>query len=596
MKMAVSLKNRIKWLADQISVRRVWMDCFFLLVLIVFPMRKVYLGVDLWDQGYNYANFFYPGLDHMDSMWYFATWISTEVGHLLTFLPFSDRLLFMNIYTSLVVSILAAGGYLFSVKYLKLPPVIAFLAEVTACNMCWAPTAILYNYLTFLFFMFSVMALYKGLTEGRKGFLVLAGILLGLNVGVRFSNLSEVGLILAVWIYAACSRKTFQETVSDTLWCALGYALSAGLFFLLMSVLYTPMGYLEGVGRLFAMTDTAKEYSSSSMLVGLFKEFYRLGYWIKRFLLVLIPATVVCAILPGRFRIIKNGITTAAVFLLFLWLKKKNFTWPDFRSYEYIYDPCVVFFFLALIMALTVLIYKEVTAQDRLIAALTILMIYLTTLGGNNVVFYCINNLFLILPGILYLFILMWKHFRQELFFPMKMIMTLSLLWVMAVSLHFGKNFVYEEAAGLRQPIVKTEGIHVLQGIGTDDEKAEYLMETYRFLKEGGLLEKKYIFFGDTPGLSCYFQLEPAMNIWPDLDSYVMDVYGQELDGMAEKLKNGGESPVVIVNAAWRGFTSFTEEEPAMIKYRMLEHFIEETGMEMIYSSEKYSIYTKKEQ
>ena len=67
----------------------------------------IMIGMDLWDIGYNYANFRYMGLEHMDSMWLFSTYLSTATGHALSLLPWGNTLLGMNLYTGVFISILA---------------------------------------------------------------------------------------------------------------------------------------------------------------------------------------------------------------------------------------------------------------------------------------------------------------------------------------------------------------------------------------------------------------------------------------------------------------------------------------------------------
>ena len=167
--------------------------------LLLYPLRHIHLGVDLWDGGYNYANFQYAGLEHMDSMWYFATWIANGFGNVLTKLPWGDTMAGMNVYTSLVVGVTAAGAYLFCVRKLCMPVWVAFVGEVLALSLCWAPSAVLYNYLTYGFLLAGILCLYQGLMQGKNRYLILAGVMLGLNVGVRFSNLVQMGLILVVW-------------------------------------------------------------------------------------------------------------------------------------------------------------------------------------------------------------------------------------------------------------------------------------------------------------------------------------------------------------------------------------------------------------
>lgn len=42
-----------------------------IVILAFYPLRHIGWGLDLWDTGYNYANFQYMGTRHMDPMWFF---------------------------------------------------------------------------------------------------------------------------------------------------------------------------------------------------------------------------------------------------------------------------------------------------------------------------------------------------------------------------------------------------------------------------------------------------------------------------------------------------------------------------------------------
>lgn len=131
----------------------------------------------------------------------FSTYLTSVVGNLLTKLPQADTLRGMNLYTGLFASSLALTGYFFCTRKLKMPKPVVFLGEMAALSLCWCPTASLYNYLTYVLFLFSVIFLYLGLVRDKKGYLVCAGVLLGSNVLVRFSNLPEAAMIVAVWAY-----------------------------------------------------------------------------------------------------------------------------------------------------------------------------------------------------------------------------------------------------------------------------------------------------------------------------------------------------------------------------------------------------------
>ena len=43
------------------AVRAKW-EWLLVAVLFLYPLRHIWIGLDLWDTGYNYANFQYMGL------------------------------------------------------------------------------------------------------------------------------------------------------------------------------------------------------------------------------------------------------------------------------------------------------------------------------------------------------------------------------------------------------------------------------------------------------------------------------------------------------------------------------------------------------
>lgn len=177
------------------------LENLFIVILAFYPLRHIGQGIDLWDTGYNYTNFQYTGMEHMGSMWMFSTYLANIAGNWLTKLPNAGSLRGMNLYTGLFVSVLALTGYFFCTRKLKMPRGIVFVGEMAAISLCWCPTALLYNYLTYVLFLGSFILLYLGLTKEKKGFLAAAGVLLGTNVLVRFSNLPEMAMIVAVWAY-----------------------------------------------------------------------------------------------------------------------------------------------------------------------------------------------------------------------------------------------------------------------------------------------------------------------------------------------------------------------------------------------------------
>lgn len=569
-------------------------------LLLLYPLRHICLGVDIWDTGYNYANFKYNSLEYMDSMWFFATWLSNQTGAFLTGLPFGDTVLGLNVYTALFVSVMAVGTFLFCVYKLKMPILLAFAGEVLACSLCWAPTAILYHYLTYLFLMVGCILLYQGLVNGRDKYLLLAGILLGLNVAVRFSNLTHMGMILVVWGYAVIARKSWRPVLKETGMCVLGYVIGLGSFLLFMSIRYGFTEYFESVLRLFEMTEVATDYSPARMLLGMVQAYFDGSYWLKRFGLMLVLCTLLCLVLPKKGTLIKKMLVLAATVVLFYWLSQNKFYLMDFAIYQSIYYPCVALFALSILLSVYCFVRKGVAAEDKLKALFVIILILIGTLGSNNAMYSGINNTFLVLPFVLYL---IWKLCRQEeriWFFPMKCVMVLAVLIVSMQALRFGYTFSYEEATGGRNMDTKITGVPTLEGMITSREKAENLTALYNYLEENGLRDKECILYGQIPAIAHYMELAPALNIWSDLRSYGYDVMREDLERVREEVTAEGKMPVVIMEISWAEYMqgkrqdAIFMDETTLKKLELIRAFLSDYGYESGFENDKYVVFSSK--
>lgn len=430
--------------------------------LLLFSLRHVTWGLDLWDTGYNYANYTYASPEHMGIMWWFSTYLTNLVGHVFTLLPFGDTLVGLNVYTGLLVGGISVLGYFFCRRRLGMTRTCAFAGEMIALCLCWCPSAKLYDYLTYLLFLLCVIFLYNGLTGRKKSLLVLAGVCLGTNIFVRFSNLPEAGLILAVWGYAFLEGletrdkdgkagqagetgkagmaeqagetgkawKTGQSWLGAalagagyyTLWCLVGYLIPLILGFGWIAVRYGIGEYAEGIRLLFSMTNTATDYQAGSMLYGLVWPFWEGKYWVVRILIFVLAASLFALTMDYAPLCLKQGKREQRIWaqrfftglggvgslgftaLLVYWLYSKeepSFTSSHFKSYDPIYWPAVMLLVLAIGICLVQIFRRKSSRQEKLLAGLILLVIPLTSLGSNNGLYPSFNNLFLTAPYLL---------------------------------------------------------------------------------------------------------------------------------------------------------------------------------------------------
>lgn len=306
-------------------------NLLFPMALFLYPFIGVCQGLDVVDSTYSLANFQYFG--EMDGTWMVATYLANVWGNLLMHLPFGGTIIGMNCYTVPVQSAMALMAY-FALRK-RMPPLLLFLGEMIALGLCWSPSTILYQNLTYFFMTAGILLLYRGLTQpgaetpdsrrkdagkSRRGdvgaacdkrqrlYFVAAGLCLGANVAVRMPNVVHAAFILVVWygivlrqknsgcyvitrtektagqerkVSEAGEKPTLTRTLAgSTGWCLAGYLVGFGLPFVAICLRYGISAYPDMVRTLFAMTEQATDYKPASMLTGMFGDYGKGLYWL----------------------------------------------------------------------------------------------------------------------------------------------------------------------------------------------------------------------------------------------------------------------------------------------------------------------------
>lgn len=544
-----------------------------LVLLAFYPLRHISWGLDLWDTGYNYANFQYMGTEHMDPMWLFSTYLANAAGNLLTRLPNGGTLLGMNLYTALFASALGLLGYFFCTRALRIPKPAAFAGEFIALSLCWCPTALLYNYLTYILFLGCVILLYYGLTKEKKGCLIAAGACLGTNVLVRFSNLPEMAMIVAVWAYDVIlwlegrkEGKGWRRLLSHTGWCLLGYAAALAVLLGWIQLRYGLDEYGAGIARLFAMTDNAADYKPTAMIMGLIGSYVENLYWAVRIfvivaggLLAFMAAGLVEGLLGGAgkkpegsnphalprtvsaaARVLHAGVRVlwvAVCAVMLWWLYHRKFCSFLFQSYDSMLRPGILFLMLAMFIAAVRIFHRNTPREERLISGMLILVILLTSLGSNNGVYPSLNNLFVAAPYTLweswrFIKCVKDKKLKHNLIispFPVKGVLIAFLAMCFFQFGFFGAFFSFAEATGVQDVSARVENNDILKNIGMSPQKAQWMTEIGSYVEENGLRGKEVILYGNIPALSYYLQMPSAFNPWSSLDSYSRGAMEQAL-------------------------------------------------------------------
>lgn len=569
------------------------------LLLIGYALVGVNQGVDLADTGYNIGT--YRFMFQWDGYWTLAMLLANLLGYGLTRLPGGGTLLGLNVYTSLLLGITAAAVYL--VLKRKFPAWCVFLGEVIALGTCWCPATILYNYLTYYVILLALGALYLGLTREKNSWLVVAGTLLGINVFVRFSNLTEMAFILAVWYYVICRWKDRGETgktrfpacLQPTLWCMLGYAIGMGLVLTGIALTCGIPHYLQTVGNLFSMSGTSESYSAASMILDAWRDYLAQLPWLLLLAAGILAGTIL-------FRIGGAGKAKAAkilVFLAGLLVLLRLFWGRRILSTDYYSDGALWYFAVMFVVAAygvnVICLFKEKEDRDlQLLSAFVLITLLIAPLGTNNHAYATINNLFLVAPVTVallarYCFALVKKGknnaWRQALHFPVTAMVVFFLACVTWQTFAFQNCYVFGDSSSAEKRNTKIENNGILRGIYTTENKARNLEELSGYLEEQNLQEKSLYLYGNIPALCYYLDQIPATSmLWPDLESYEWETFTRDLNALGGMGEDG--RPLFIV-----AMDRVTQKEPMLEKMQAIQKFLEKEEYICVYSNEMFAIY-----
>ena len=512
-----------------------------------------------------------------------------------------------------------------------MPRGLVFLGEMMAVSLCWCPTAVLYNYLTYLLFLGSFLLLYCGLLmeskpvwdagysaetqyflwnkhrKKQRWMLAGAGVLLGTNVLVRFSNLPEAAMIVAVWAYNVIlwreekNGKTQKGTEESgawlqegfwhrlgrhTLWCLLGYVAALIVLLGYIHFRYGIGEYIAGIMRLFAMTENAADYKAASMIMGLAGDYLENLYWVIRIGIIVLGGLalffvggklekMLCGVAGGKcagiFHVGIRVFWAAVCVAMLVWLYGRNFCSLLFYSYDPVRRPCILFLMLTMLIGVIRIFHKDSPKEEKLLSGMLILVILLTSIGSNNRTFPSWNNLFVAAP---YTFWQCWRFVSggkklsltgrragcggegapgiQGIFFPVKAVLLTFLGLCMFQAVGFGAVYVFAESTGVQNAVAYVENNKILKNIKMPAERAAWLTELTAFVEQEGLYGREVILYGRIPGLSYYLQMPSAFNPWSDLVSYSLETMEKDMRELEKEMaERGGMKPVILLEITY---------------------------------------------
>lgn len=514
--------------------------------LVLYPLLRIDQGIDVSDTTYSLANFQY--FTSMNGTWTVATFLANVVGNLMMRFPFGHTLLGMFFYTTLIQSVTAFVVY--AALRRRMPAPFVFVGEWIALGLCWCPSTVLYNYLTYLFMTVGILLLYQGIVKDDRKYYVAAGICLGANVAVRMPNVVHMAFIVALWYGAVICGRSLRKTVQDTLRCVLGYVIGFGVPFAVICIKYGVSAYPTMVWSMFAMTEKAADYKPAAMVTGMLGDYTKGLVWLFFAGICIAGGWLLFTVQRRLFAdkrgivILCRGVYIAGLFVLL------RFYWGrgvfDFRYYtdSSVYYPAVLLLLVTIFVALYCMIRKSVRTELKIAAPMLLVQIFVTPLGSNNYLFPIINNLFLVIPFLLGAAYdrcpggkvediqgredVVSRKKTSAFVWGVPLVLLIGLLFIQSTAFHMAYSFrdgIHGEVRDTRLTIpVKAAGVY------TNQDNAACLEELAEYSQSEGLAGREVISYGELPGLGYFLDMPPALStFWPDLPSYLMAEYERDM-------------------------------------------------------------------
>lgn len=432
-------------------------------------------------------------------------------------------------------------------------------------------------------------------------------------------------MILAVWGYdfILWRQKKAEKgaAVRHTLWCLAGYAGALVILLNYIHICYGLGNYLEGIRRLFAMTDRATDYKPAAMIMGVVGTYTENLYWVIRIGIIIAGGMLLFALADrigkrySQKKMLSGGLCICWVLVslaMLWWLYDRKFCSLLFYSYDSMLRPGILFLMLTMLIAAFRICSKAASPEEKLLGGMLILIILLTSLGSNNDVYPSLNNLFLAAP---YTFWQSWRFLRYtgnrsrgalSAVFPAKGILAAFLALCLFQFAGFGAKFVFAEATGVQETGGTVENNEILKNIRMSPQKALWMEEISAFAEENDLKGQEVILYGNIPSMSYYLQMPSAFNPWSDLDSYGYEVMKKDLKELSGRIREKGkDKPVIIVENAYvlyeeegiqaleaAGIPESTRQKMAEdLKWTALTEFMENFGYRQTFRNEKFTLY-----
>ena len=549
---------------------------FLVIFYVVWAIPYINKGVDITDVGYYLTKYRYI----------FDSDINVRAGSiLLTEIVGGFIYRFTTDYQMLIVNIagwlcyFVSGILVYNTVKREKRDAVALLMVIVGMmySLSWI-RSFNYNSLSMLIQIIIIVLLLNAIKSDKNIYIIISGILLGINVFVRFPNALQgvLGLLL-FWNYGI-KKSDWKQALKKFAIFFTG-ALAGGLAAAGIACYF--LGFQGVIDSFFEILKETSQTSSGHGLNNMLQRVYdglELGVqmWIVKLL-------ILTAILFVFFTFSKHKserIKKWGFCFLYILAGVLAIRWGwGFQEAHVMYEMMASFF---IISSFFLMLTPKLNCFQSTMAFVILVSEVVLTIGTDNGWYY--QSVFVIFPlsAVTLLWYCYWNVCKEKQY--IRIMVCFMLLVITSFGVKYMTTNVYRDSA--YEELVAEADISVLKGMKTTPEKAAALEELQRELCA---LEDEYstmAVLGDCPIAYTFTELEPCFsNPWPDLQSFRFEKFQEEIDMKISKK----EYPVIL-------FANFDQDNYEMMdmeKKAYLQNIVDENEYKIQYESKNFKIYVR---
>lgn len=571
------------------------------IIFIIWKIPFLNKGIDYTDTGFNMENyknvFFGEGITDIGLV------LTNLIGGIIYKLLPAYQLLVYRILHWIIGILTAFFAYQIFKRYLDKNLILVLLIGLSLATKGGES---IYSYypMTSLVLILALMFLHAGLVDKKNSKLVIAGIISGINILFRLTNLIYLAMVLLIIFYGWIKGYSKKETIKTAFLYVVG---AAGAFICIIPLLFFILGpenlinsFMSYVREFLGIVDKnvvnhlAIEEKSGHSLSAEIKTLGQQGISSITVMICCFVPVVILWELIGTFikRVVdfKNNFLMEIVFAVYsivvLFVLKNKISGTVFLILA-IGSLCFSFAFL--------LKAKKIKSEYALLFASTFLMGCCSVIGSDLgfrrisiIQSYAVLSIALGVQLIMTCTSLNNKYFKiAKNFVKSFSIIFITSLYVVGIFCMMPQSYLDADYGELKYSV--NPELTVLKGMKTSKIRSEQLNEYYEIMRKPELQNTEVAVFGYFPlGFNISEQKDYFESVMPCVDYPRVSV--ERLLGVIQEKQDQGIKPVIVisyVNQIQRGDDHFTSEA----KMAVLDYMLSLNEYEVYHESNNFKIY-----